>query len=182
MRIPTTVVAAILTCGLIGCSNGDDAKQQAKNGALKGVQFGDPKPDPPVEEKKPEPPDVLQVKEKPAPKGLVQNVRASAYRPERQNDLKQIAIYFRTFTDERNGKNPKTDDEFIDYIKREANHLAKAIAEKYYILNLKVNMRNANGIIAYESLIDAGGYQAARVDGSVQAIPEDELRKLLMEQ
>jgi hypothetical protein len=173
-------MALVLAGGLSGCGNGDDAKQQAKNGAMKGVQFGDPKPDPPPEEKKPEPPDVLQVKNKPAPKGLVQNVRAAAYRPERQNELRQIAIYFNLFNDERK-KNPKSDEEFIDYIKRDHGALATAIKDKYYILNLKVNVRNANGIVAYESLIDAGGYQAARVDGSVMAIPEDELRKLLMQ-
>ena len=36
MRIPTMVVA-VLVGGLIGCGNGDNAKQQAKNGDMKGV-------------------------------------------------------------------------------------------------------------------------------------------------
>ncbi len=179
MRIPTTVVAAILACGLIGCGNGDDAKQQAKNGAMKGVQFGDPKPDPPPEQKKPEPPDVLQVKGKPAPKGLVQGVRAAAYRPERQNDLKNIGFFFNEYVTSH-GRNPATEEDYLKHIEREAPHLAKAIRDKLYALNLKAKSFSSNSVIAYETLLDQGGYQSVRGDGSVQPIPEDELRKLLM--
>jgi hypothetical protein len=42
-----------------------------------------------------------------------------------------------------------------------------------------VNTRDAGAVVAYESLQDQGGYQAARVDASVAPIPEAELRKLL---
>src|SRR5262249_7337106 len=123
-------------------------------------------------------PDPLQIKPNPPPKGLVQNIRAAAYRPERQNELRQIGLFFQTFEiDQR--RVPRTEKEFIDYIKRDASGIAKAVEEKYYILNLKVNMRAANDIIAYESLTDAGGHQCVRVDGSVAPVPVEELRKLL---
>jgi len=178
MRIPMMVAAVILACGLSGCGNGNDAKQQAKNGEMKGVQFGDPKPEPPMEEKKPEPPDVLQVKNKPAPKGLVQNVRAAAYRPERQNDLKNIGFYFNDYVT-THGRNPSSEEDYLKHIEREAPHLAKAIRDKLYALNLKAKSFSSNSVIAYETLLDQGGYQSVRGDCSVEAIREDELRKLL---
>lgn len=179
MRIPTMAVAVILACGLGGCGNGDDAKQQqAKNGAMKGVHIGEPEPEPPPVEKKPEPPDVLQVKGKPAPKGLVQGVRAAAYRPERQNDLKNIGFYFNDYVT-AHGRNPATEEDYLKHIQREAPHLAQAIRDKLYALNLKAKSFSSNSVIAYETLLDQGGYQSVRGDGSVQAIPEDELRKLV---
>ncbi|GEM_PF-6895090 len=113
------------------------------------------------------------------PKGLVQGVRAAAYRPERLNELRQIGIFFNQLCIEMN-KNPRTKEEFIDYIKRDASSIAQALKDDYYILNLKVNMRDANAVIAYESLQDQGGYQSVRVDGSVAPIPLEELKKLLM--
>jgi hypothetical protein len=124
--------------------------------------------------------DVLQVKPKSPPKGLVQNVRASAYRPMRQNELRQIATYFKNFELDNN-RAPRTDEEFINYIQREARDLAEAVKEKYYVLNLKVNMREASSVVAYEALTDAGGHQTVRVDASVAAVPVDELRKLVMQ-
>jgi hypothetical protein len=171
---------AIIGLGTTGCGKKDEPKQAANGGALKGVVFGDPKPEP-----KPEPPPMpadggLQVKPNPPPKGLVQSVRGAATRPERQNELRQIGIFFKLFADERNGKNPSSDEEFINYIKRDAGGIAKAIQEKYYILNLKVNLRDSNNVIAYESLIDAAGHQAVRAGGTVEPIPVEELRKLVM--
>lgn len=112
------------------------------------------------------------------PKGLVQSVRAAAYRPERLNELRQIGIFFNQLYIETN-KNPRTKEEFIDYIKRDAGSIAQALQEDYYLLNLKVNMRDANAVIAYESLQDQGGFQAVRVDASVAPIPLDELKKLV---
>ncbi len=181
MRIPTIVATALLVSGLAGCGNGDDAKQQAKNGDMKGVRFGDPIPEPPMPEPPKPPPDILQVKPNPPPKGLVQNVRAAAYRPDRQNELKNIGFFFNDYVTTHN-RNPATDEDFLKYMERDAPHLAKAIREKYYVLNLKAKSFSSNSVIAYETLTDQGGYQAVRGDCSVEAIREDELRKLIMQQ
>ena len=180
MRLLAILVLLLtFVIGTIGCSTKEEPKQ-ANADPLKGVTFDKPKAEPPPPPQPPPQP-MLQVKGN-APKGLTQNVRAAAYRPERLNELKQIGLFFHTFVDERNGKNPKSDEEFIDYIRRDSNSLALAIKEKYYILNLKVNMRDAGGVIAYESLIDGPGYQSVRVDGSVGPLCEDELKKLVLQQ
>ncbi len=162
-----------------GCSK--EEPKQAKGDPLKGVTFDKPKPEP---EPPPAPPPQpgLQVKGNPVPKGLVQNVRAAALRPMRQNELKQIGLFFATFADEHGGKGPRTEEEFIDYIQRDARDIAQAIKEKYYILNLKVNLRDANAVIAYESLRDGLGYQAVRVGGSVEPVSEEDLNKLVLQQ
>ena len=176
------LIGALIVVGLgpAGCAKEDP--QQAKANALKGVQFGEPKNEPPAPEPPPPPKkneNEPKVKGNAPPKGLVQGVRAAAYRPERQNELRQIGIFFNQLYIETN-KNPRTKEEFIDYIKRDAGSIAQALKDDYYILNLKVNMRDANAVIAYESLQDQGGYQSVRVGGSVEPIPIDELRKLLM--
>ena len=165
--------------GTTGCAR-DDAKEQAKADPLKGIKF-DKAPEPaPQPAPKPAEPDI-GVKGNAQPKGLVQGVRAAAYRPQRLNELKQIGIFFTQLVDETGGKNPRTEDEFINYIKRDSNTIAEAIKDKYYILNLKVNMRDGNAVIAYESLQDQGGYQSVRVAGSVAPIPIDELKKLVLQ-
>ena len=115
------------------------------------------------------------------PKGLVQSVRAAAYRPERLNELRQIGIFMTQLVDQNNGRVPRTKEEFIDYIKRDAASIAQALTDEYYILNLKVNMKDSYAVIAYESLQDQGGYQAVRVGGGVEPIRPDELKKLLMQ-
>ena len=172
---------AIIGVGTTGCGKKNDgAGGQAKVDPQKGVVFDKP-PEPP-----PEPPPMpadggLQIKPNPQPKGLVQSVRAAAYRPERQNELRQIGLFFRHYEVEQN-RTPRTEEEFIDYIKRDASGIAQALKDKYYILNLKVNIRDSNSVIAYESLTDSGGHQAVRVDGSVMPIPVDELRKLVAPQ
>jgi hypothetical protein len=177
------LIGALIVVGLspAGCAKEDP--QQAKANALKGVQFGEPKNEPPAPE--PPPPrkkdeNEPQVKGNPQPKGLVQGVRAAAYRPERLNDLKNIALFFQQFVDQNNGRNPRTEEEFTDFFKREAGELVGRIKEKHYIVNLKVNMRDGNAVIAYESLQDQGGYQSVRVNGAIEPIPLEELRKLLM--
>ena len=113
------------------------------------------------------------------PKGLVQGVRAAAYRPERLNELRQIGLFMNQLVDQNNGRVPRTKEEFIDFIKRDAASIAQAVQEEYYVLNLKVNMRNASAVIAYECLQDQGGYQSVRVDTSVGPIPLHELKQLV---
>ncbi len=117
-------------------------------------------------------------KEQP-PKTLVQNVRAAALRPERQNELRQIGLFFRNFEIENN-RNPRTDQEFIQYIQRDAPVIAKAIQDKYYILNLKVKMKGgSSGVIAWEYPADGPGHLVVRVDASVSPMSAEELKKAL---
>ena len=165
----------LATIAATGCGNKEDPKQ-AKADPMKGIVIGVPKPDP--EPPPPPPPDPFKGKGNPAPKGLIGGVKAAAYRPERQNDLKTIGqmfvLYVQTFN-----RNPKTDEEFVKYFERDAPAVAKAVRDGLYALNISAKL-SSNSVIAYETLMDQGGYQAVRGDTSVEAIPEAELRKMTM--
>jgi hypothetical protein len=166
--------ALIGTFTAAGC--GKKEEPQANVDPKKGVIFGDPKPPPP--EPPPPPPDPFQGKGNAPPKGLVQGVRAAAYRPERQNELKQIGTFFIDYV-LTHGRNPATDEDYLKYMERDYPKAAQAIREKYYVLNLNAKL-SSNSVIAYEVLQDQGGYQSVRGDGSVSPIPEAELRMMLM--
>ncbi len=114
-----------------------------------------------------------------APQGVVQNVRAAAMRPERQNELRNIGQFFTIYFNDFN-RNPKTEEEFAKYIERDAPKIAEAIREKHYVLNMKAKI-GGPGVIAYEQLPDGGRHLAVRTDGSVDLIPPDELQTLLMQ-
>jgi hypothetical protein len=116
-------------------------------------------------------------KPNPNPQGVVENVRAAAMRPERQNELKQIGLFFHAYVTEHN-HNPRTDDDFVKYIEREARHIGEAIKDKYYVLNLKAKITGA-GVIAYEPLLDRGCHLSVRTDGSVDLLSPEELQNLL---
>lgn len=150
-----------------------DKDAQAKGEVPEGAQ--------PVIQPRPGPGDAGgRVKPNPNPKGLVQNIRATALRAGRQNEMKNIGQFFVLFVNDFN-RNPRTDDEFVQYIQRDDRGAAEAIKEKYYVLNLKANVRGGGGVIAYEELLDAGQHLVVRTDGSVALIPPDELQKLLMQ-
>src|SRR5262245_35564042 len=112
-----------------------------------------------------------------APKGLVENVRAAAMRPERQNELKQIGLFYHSYVGEFNHP-PRTEDDFAKYIERDARQIAEAIKDKYYVLNLKAKITGA-GVIAYEPLLDGGRHLSVRTDGSVDLLSPEELQNLL---
>jgi hypothetical protein len=168
--------ALIATVATTGCGKKEDP-QQAKADPMKGIVVGDPKPEPPPPP--PPPPDQFKGKGNPPPKGLVQSVRAAAYRPERQNDLRTIGQFFNQYVLNFN-RNPKTDEEFLKFFERDAPVVAKAVRDGLYALNLNAKSLSSNSVIAYETLLDQGGYQAVRGDNSVEAIPEAELRKMTM--
>lgn len=171
------LLAFMASVGVAGCGGNDDA--QAKADPNKGVVAGEikPVPEPPPPEPKP---DDFKGKGNAPPKGLVQGVRAAAYRPERQNDLKQIGFYFNEYVTNFN-RNPASQDDFVKHIERDMPVVAKAIRDGLYVINPKAKSFSSNSVIAYETLQDQGGYQSVRGDCSVMPIPEDELRKLLMQ-
>jgi hypothetical protein len=171
-----TIVTALGAAA--GCGK-DDKNAQAKADKMKGIILeGQEKPAPAPAPMPP--PDNTGIKSNPKPKGLVQNIRAAGYRPMRQNELRQIAQFAAQF-ELTNNRPPRSKEEFINYMKRDSPGIAQAIEEEYYVLNLKVNMKDANSVVAFESLTDAGGHQTARVDASVGPVAVEELRKLLGE-
>src|SRR5688500_3346530 len=75
-----------------------DKGAQAKGNAEAPPANLQPQPPPPIERGLP--------KEGP-PKGLVQGVRAAAYRPERLNELRQIGLFMNQLADQNNGRAPR---------------------------------------------------------------------------
>lgn len=99
------------------------------------------------------------------------SLRARAERPERMNELKQIATFYNTFRTDR-GKGPQKAEEFISYIQRDSPPIKKAIEDRYYVVVSNVTQ----GIVAYEHDPDiAGRHGAVDGNGAVQDLTTDEL-------
>jgi hypothetical protein len=92
----------------------------------------------------------VDIGDKPRP---TSGIRARADRPRRQNELRQIGLFYTQYRDTFN-RPPPTVQDFTEYIKREAFEIKQAIDEKYYVL--LPNVRD-NGIVAYERDPDQGG-------------------------
>ncbi|MCS7047403.1 MAG: hypothetical protein NZO58_13680, partial [Gemmataceae bacterium] len=165
----------------IGCGQRQEGKQEAKADPLKGITFDKQKttPEPPQPPPQPQtPPQGVPFAKGAHPQqGLSQSIRAAGYRPERQNELRTIAMFFTQFHTEFN-RNPRTEDEFIQYLQREAPKIAEALREKYYVLNLRARL-TSDSAIAYESLTEANCHQTARGDGSVGLVSPEDLQRML---
>jgi hypothetical protein len=156
------LVGVLVVVIVLNVRHADDAQAQG-NGRQQPMQ--------------PQPLPGERFKPNPNPQGVVENVRAAAMRPERQNELKQIGLFFHAYVTEHN-HNPRTDDDFVKYIEREARQIGEAIKDKYYVLNLKAKITGA-GVIAYEPLLDRGCHLSVRTDGSVDLLSPEELQNLL---
>jgi hypothetical protein len=113
-----------------------------------------------------------------APQPGAGGVRRAIDRPKVQNDLRNVATFYNTFFAEM-GRGPKTVDEFMQYIMRDARQLHQVLSEGYYVLVLVARPGGAT-ILAYEKTPDAQGLQmAVRGDGSVSSMTAQELQKAL---
>jgi hypothetical protein len=97
------------------------------------------------------------------------------------NDMKNIGIFYNQYLI-TNPRGPKSTKAFADEIRRDAPHIAQALDKQIYVLLPGVR-RSANMIVAY----DVPGNTALQHivlmgDGSVQAMPQQELQQYLKEQ
>jgi hypothetical protein len=100
-------------------------------------------------------------------------------RPQRINELKQMALFYQSYASER-GRPPAKLVDFTSYFQRDAPAIVQAIQEGYYEVVLNVR---GNGIVAYEK--DADIYDqhgVARGDGSADTIKSQELKAALQAQ
>jgi hypothetical protein len=146
---------------------------------------------PPVEEAKVEPKkeapkeEPKKVEEKPDPKapkkrqGIVMNVRMAAMRPQTQNDMKQIGLFYKLEADLGNA--PTTVEAFKKAIQRDAPKIVEKIDKGDFIINLKGKKLQPNDILAYE--YEAGseaGFCVVRANGAVEtALPYEQLKQEL---
>jgi hypothetical protein len=95
-----------------------------------------------------------------------------------KNDLRQISLFYKTFEVEF-GKPPQTLPDFLNYIKRDAPALHKALADGKYVLVLGKKV-GANQVLAYEKKPDSKGFHAVvRGDQSVTTLTRKGLKEAL---
>jgi hypothetical protein len=95
-----------------------------------------------------------------------------------KNDLRQIGLFYKTFEVEF-GKPPRALPEFLDYIKRDAPALHKALAGGKYVLVLGKKV-GANQVLAYEKKPDNKGFHAVvHGDQSVTTLTKKGLKEAL---
>lgn len=140
------------------------------------------KPEPKKEEKKPEPKKEEKKPDLKAPierQGVVYNVRMAAMRPETQNDMKQIGLFY--VQESATGSPPLTVDAFKKLIMRDAPKIVEKIDKGDFLMNLKGRKLQPNEILAYE--YEAGspaGHCVVRANGDITTdLPTDQLRKEL---
>jgi hypothetical protein len=101
------------------------------------------------------------------------NIRLRAERPARQNELRQMGLFYFQYRTEFN-KPPPTVQDFVNYIKRDASAIVQAIDEKYYVVLPKVSADS--GIVAYERDPDsAGRHGVVDSSGAPRDISTEEL-------
>lgn len=113
--------------------------------------------------------------------GLAEKIAKQADLPDFGNDLRQIAIFYRTYEIELNHP-PRDQKAFEAYIQKQAPQLASAIQKGYYVIvpNMKLS---ANNIIAYQSKgMYAGMHWVAKGDGSFHELSNAELMNSLKTQ
>jgi hypothetical protein len=101
------------------------------------------------------------------------NIRLRIERTARLNELRQMGLFYTQYRTEFN-KPPPTVQDFVNYIKRDAQAIVQAIDEKYYVVLPKVSADS--GIVAYERDPDsAGRHGVVDSSGAPRDITTEEL-------
>jgi hypothetical protein len=94
------------------------------------------------------------------------------------NDLRQIGLFYNQYLI-TNPKGPNSTKAFADEIRRDARHIAEALDKQIYVLLPGVR-RGANMIVAYDVPGNSASQHIVLMgDGSVQAMPLQELQQHL---
>ena len=128
---------------------------------------------PPLDNKAPEkPPEQQPPKDIGGKKRDQTNWRLRIERPQRLNELRQIALFYQDYRSINNDRPPATVEAFLKHIAREAPEIKKAIEDDYY--KIRPNVRS--GIIAYEFDPDTRGMHGiVDTGGSAREMSTEEL-------
>ena len=97
------------------------------------------------------------------------------------NDLRQIGIFYNQYLI-TNPRGPRNTKAFADEIRRDARQIAEALDKQTYVL-LPGARRGANMIVAYDVPGNTANQHIVLMgDGSVQAMPQQELQQYLKQQ
>jgi uncharacterized Zn finger protein (UPF0148 family) len=133
----------------------------------------------PVKQPEPEPEKKQEEKQQPQEIGKkIRNesggLRTRINRTERLNELRQIALFYQQYGDGR--RPPAKVEDFVRSLPRDAQQIAQAIEEKYYLI--RPGLRS--GIVAYEFDPDNFGmHGVVDISGAARDMPTAELLDLL---
>jgi uncharacterized Zn finger protein (UPF0148 family) len=111
-------------------------------------------------------------------KGVISNVRGSAWRTERRAELKSIQLSYIQFCDDYKGTGRNMMN-FMEFIKQSPSSIRDPIKEGYYVMNFKADPRVGESIIAYERDLDNNGHLCCKTNGDVDYVSVEELKAAL---
>jgi hypothetical protein len=114
----------------------------------------------------------------PDPGGAVQNVRAAALRPGVENELRQLAVYYREYAD--TAMKPPASLMDLPDVKRDLPKLYKEITDGDFIVIWNLNparVETSNTVLAYVAKASPQGRLVAFLDGHVLNMTEDQFAK-----
>lgn len=113
------------------------------------------------------------------PPGIAAHVIRGKELQEAQNDLRQLALFYRTYETEA-GRPPETLTEVTEYVRKDMPTLAKRLDEGHYVMELGTKRTPETRVLAYEKEPDLNGAQlVAMTDGTVNRMSPTELKAAL---
>ncbi len=176
MRIVANSILVGLAVAFIGCNNNREVTvlkidpkpveqpKQAPQQVPPGVQ---PQAQPPAK--------TPQVREQKP--GLVQTIRGRVARTERVNELRNIGQFFSLYANDVMNPNQRSAEGFKAYYKQ-ARAIAEAIDTQQYVVNVKAR-QSGESVVAYEDVLEDGGYMAVWGDGRVERVAATQLQEKL---
>jgi hypothetical protein len=109
------------------------------------------------------------------PKSLLGTVRHRGDRASRDNEMRQIVLFYHQYCDTFTNANSRSVDGFLDFIKRDSPKIVNEFKEKYYTLNPKARP-NGDSIVVYETEMYTNGYYVFRANNQFGFVSAQELK------
>jgi hypothetical protein len=111
------------------------------------------------------------------PKSLLGNARRRADEVARDNEMRNIALFFQQYCLVNRNPGTRTLDSFLDFFKRDSNAIYNAVKEeKAYTVNVKAR-DGSEDILAYETdPYSDGTYYCIRANSQLEYVSEQKLK------
>jgi hypothetical protein len=110
------------------------------------------------------------------PKTRLGNFRARGNQIQRDNEMIQIASFFRQYCDIAKNPDSRKLDGFLDFFKRDSNSIYANIKdEKVYTVNVRARV-DSEDILAFETEVYTDGYYCVRANNQLGFVPAQEMK------
>lgn len=109
------------------------------------------------------------------PKSFIGNLRARGDRLERDNEMRQIAIFYEQYCDVNKNPASRNLQTFLDFMKKDSLTIHDAIKDKHYTVNLKAK-QGSEDIIVYETEEYTVGWYVFRANQQFGNVTKAELQ------